>query len=114
MANKVIAELKKNPEVLHVLLTGNIHSQTTVGTPWNEKYKPMGLYVAKSQPNLVSIIFTHSGGDAWLCTPDCKKTNFKLRATAGINYTLKPAAKKTKHQYQIEVGVIAVSYPVSR
>lgn len=111
MAEHVLAALAKDPGVLHVLLTGNIHNQTALGTPWDDGYKPMGVYVVEGKALVASINLSHSGGNAWLCTPDCKVTELKAKDTTGKAQQLEATGKNSKHQYQIDVGVISTSYP---
>jgi hypothetical protein len=51
-----------------IVLTGNIHSRVSRGTPWIKDYEPM-TYLAATQidRNLVTLDVAHAGGTAWIC-----------------------------------------------
>jgi len=116
MAEMVMKELEEDPNVLHLLITGNVHSQIKKGVPWNQSLETMGSYIYKSDSTVVSVILTHTGGDAWMCTPNCSQTTLKVEQ--GVDqatlYELNPASDSQKHSYQLNVGVLTSSYPVGQ
>lgn len=112
MAEMVIAELSKDPDVFHMLITGNIHSQMKKGVPWNSSLETMGTYLSKLNTKITSVLLTHSGGEAWICTPDCKTTSLKESKTKTVMIgRLAVAHQNQKHDYQIKLGRITASLP---
>jgi hypothetical protein len=67
MAGRVLEARGKAPNDTFVLLTGNVHSRTREGTPWDPKFRPMGLHLREAGANLVALDLAHAGGSAWIC-----------------------------------------------
>jgi len=57
-------------EAVTLVLTGNLHSRTRVGSPWDPAFEPMGYHLATGLPQreIVSLDVCHGGGSAWICT----------------------------------------------
>jgi len=69
MAAELEAAVKAAPEDLFLVLTGNLHTRTARGTPWDPKQENMGYLVAPSHPGLLALDVAYSGGTIWMC-PD--------------------------------------------
>ncbi len=54
---------------LVVALTGNVHSRTTTGVPWDPAYRPAGTAVGARWPErTLPILLVNPPGTAWTCT----------------------------------------------
>lgn len=53
-----------------VVLTGNLHTRTVVGTPWDPSYELMGYLVERALPerSVVALDVASDGGTAWFCS----------------------------------------------
>lgn len=67
MAQEVISAAEASPEDLVLVLTGNLHSRTTRGVPWNPDLENMGFVVAQRHPGVVALDNSYSGGTIWMC-----------------------------------------------
>jgi hypothetical protein len=69
MATKLAEVVSASPEGIVIALTGNMHSRTAPGAPWNAAYKPMGYLLAEMLPDLdlMALDVAHTGGTAWVC-----------------------------------------------
>ncbi|MFK8014023.1 MAG: hypothetical protein AB8G17_01110 [Gammaproteobacteria bacterium] len=107
MAMRILEETTDN--TLTLVLTGNIHSQTHVGTPWDPTFETMGSVILARHSRTVGIRFRHGGGSAWVCAPECGE-----RRLAGDAAT--PAKVFTKssgpHDFDWWIGTIDVSMPL--
>lgn len=57
------------PAALIVALTGNVHSRSTEGVPWDAHYRPAGAMVDSRWPDrTLSILLVAPPGQAWICT----------------------------------------------
>ena len=73
MAARLVAAAKAAPNDLVIALTGNLHSRTTVGTPFDSTRENMGYLVARALPErkVLGLDVASTGGSAWICgTPD--------------------------------------------
>jgi hypothetical protein len=59
-----------------IALTGNIHSRSTLGTPFDPNYRP-AAYEALNAPvapmkrgDLLPVMLRYLNGEAWLCMPE--------------------------------------------
>ncbi len=69
MAAELEAAVKAAPGDLFLVLTGNLHTRTARGTPWDPKQENLGYLVAPSHPGLLALDVAYSGGTIWMC-PD--------------------------------------------
>lgn len=108
MANDFIAN--NGPQPLTIALTGNIHSRTTHGISWDSSRGNMGAYIKESNNHTVSIYMSHSGGDAWLCTPEC---GIKTLANpdAEEHGDFKISMSENGHDWSWWIGEISASLP---
>jgi hypothetical protein len=68
--------VKDSPNRVGIALTGNIHSRSTLGTPFDPNYRP-AAYEALNAPNapmksrdLLPVVMRYLGGEAWVCTTE--------------------------------------------
>ena len=57
-----------------VVLTGNAHAFAVPGAPWDPDFRSMVVQLEPHHP-VISLRNAQSGGQAWLCTPECKVTS---------------------------------------
>jgi hypothetical protein len=91
MAESLEADIKENAQDVHIVLTGNIHSRLTRGTPWDRNYAPMGVALASLAKGTSTSIVSldpryYAGGSAYICVGDDG-------STCGVN-PLTPKAGK--------------------
>ncbi len=72
MAATVRHQVESGPKRFHVILSGNIHSRTKKGLPWDKSFKPMGLLLEDSLDSVVSLDMAYNSGSAWICAVDSK------------------------------------------
>lgn len=86
MADRLQAAIEASSSDLFVVLTGNVHSRMSRGTPWDEGYEPMAYLASKSLParRWISLNLASAGGTAWICTSgeasDCKARPIRGRS----------------------------------
>jgi hypothetical protein len=70
MADRVKAEAEAAPGALLLVLTGNLHTRTKDGTPWDPKRPNMGAFLVGDLPGrrILALDVSYSGGEAWTCT----------------------------------------------
>jgi len=90
-----------NPSIM-VVLAGNIHSKASIGTPWNELFRPMAyeLFSQAGSPfeksDILAIKQRYLKGFAWICLnqTSCGKTPINAGETnysnANMNYFFLP------------------------
>ncbi len=73
MAERLAGAVLGAPEAMVVVLTGNMHSRIEFGNRFDANYEPMGYLLAKkiSDHDLMSLNVSYSGGQAWVCAPEC-------------------------------------------
>jgi hypothetical protein len=69
MASRLADAAAASPRDFVVSLTGNLHSSTRKGTPWDADYPPMGLVLKGKLPDrrVVALDVAYTGGAAWNC-----------------------------------------------
>jgi hypothetical protein len=67
MAGSVAAAVERHPGATIVVYTGNLHSRTVQGVPWDSELLPMGALLRQRFPHLRSVDFASAGGSAWVC-----------------------------------------------
>ncbi|QSQ10950.1 hypothetical protein [Myxococcus landrumensis] len=89
MAATVVHQVESSPKRFHMILSGNIHSRTKKGLPWDEQRKPMGYLVKEKLDDVVALDMAYDSGTAWICSVDSKGVQDKLdcgvRDTRGRN-----------------------------
>jgi hypothetical protein len=56
-----------------LVLAGNAHAFAVPGAPWDKDFRSMVVQLQPHHP-VISLRNAQSGGQAWLCTPECKIT----------------------------------------
>ncbi|WP_342381876.1 hypothetical protein NVS55_05495 [Myxococcus stipitatus] len=78
MAATVIHQVESSPKRFHMILSGNIHSRTKKGLPWDSERKPMGYLVNERLDDVVALDMAYDSGTAWICSVDSKGVQDKL------------------------------------
>ncbi|MEZ5332585.1 MAG: hypothetical protein R2991_11155 [Thermoanaerobaculia bacterium] len=70
MARTIAEAVDRDEKALTLTLSGNLHSRTGPGSPWDPGFEPMGYLLARERPDLdlVSLDVRYAGGEAWICT----------------------------------------------
>ena len=117
MAERLAALIKESPGRLVIVLTGNIHNRLTTGMRWNPNLEPMAYLLKRLVPEreLVSLIMTHSGGEAWVCmsgdASDCGARSMKGSPANGAGVLLAPDTAGGAYSGRFFVGKITASPP---
>lgn len=116
MASNLRAMSGKNSDSLILVLTGNIHSRKSRGTPWNSEAEPM-TFLVRDLP-LISLNIAYDEGAAWVCDGlgKCGPRPFKGNAHL-LNVTSKSPmiaidSRVEGHDGYFYVGKLAASAPV--
>lgn len=59
-----------NDEDYLLVLSGNAHAFGVPGAPWDPDFRSMTVRLKESHP-VVTLRNLQSGGEAWICTPEC-------------------------------------------
>ncbi|WP_246137070.1 MULTISPECIES: hypothetical protein [Myxococcus] len=78
MAATLIHQVESAPQRFYVVLSGNIHSRTKKGLPWNKQHRPMGLMLKEKLDSVVSLDMAYDTGTAWICSVDSKGVRDRL------------------------------------
>jgi predicted alpha/beta superfamily hydrolase len=92
MAAELEAAVKAAPDDLFLVLTGNLHTRTARGTPWDPKQENMGFLVAPSHPGLLALDVAYSGGTIWMC-PDPNPASCGVQPVHGKDGERAPGVK---------------------
>nr|WP_233165585.1 hypothetical protein [Archangium sp. Cb G35] len=65
-AATVLSRVRQTPGRFFLVLTGNIHARATIGVPWNNIYRPMGVLLS-GKVELLSLDMAYNSGSAWIC-----------------------------------------------
>jgi len=116
MAANIAESASANPEALHLILTGNLHSRLSKGSRRDAEYEPMGYLVKAALPSrsVTALNVSHWGGSAWICAPECGIASLggggdMTRGTVSIDEDSRPAG----HSGWYGVGAISASPPAS-
>ncbi len=116
MAEYLAAAVEKSEGAVLIVLTGNIHSRVTIGTPWDSNYEPMGFVLTQmiSPDAIISLDAAHTGGTAWLCIAGeegCGPVGLRGRGPEGSGVTWNDSPDATGHHGWYRVGSITASPP---
>jgi hypothetical protein len=71
LAQFIANRVKSHNEAVTLVLTGNIHASVAPRFPRIPSIEPMGHRLIAQGLKVVSLNVTYSGGDAWVCIPEC-------------------------------------------
>ncbi|CAM4150162.1 hypothetical protein [Corallococcus exiguus] len=67
LARTVLAQVKATPRRFHLVVSGNIHSRTAKGLPWDTQYTPMGYLLKDQLEDVTALDMAYDTGTAWIC-----------------------------------------------
>lgn len=67
MASMLAAFHEASADRVLIVLSGNVHTRTRKGTPWDPEFIPMGMSLREVVPTLVALDFRSAGGSMWAC-----------------------------------------------
>jgi hypothetical protein len=67
MAKRLKEIRRESPSATLLVLTGNVHARTAVGTPWDASFVPMGKHLADALAGLLAFNAAYAPGEAWVC-----------------------------------------------
>ena len=73
MAEQITNVVRKKPEAIFLILTGNLHALKTKGSPFSKTFVPMGYFLMEKGLSPLTIKFQTAKGSTWICnggTPD--------------------------------------------
>ncbi|RKH39389.1 hypothetical protein [Corallococcus sicarius] len=85
LAATVLSQVKAAPTRLHLVMSGNVHSRTAQGLPWDKGYRPMGWLLKEQLEDVIALDMAYDSGSAWICAADQKgrKLDCGVKATKG-------------------------------
>jgi hypothetical protein len=107
MAQNIIEKIER--DALMIILTGNIHSRITHGRPWDKLAKNMGALIKEKHSTTTSIFMSYSGGNGWVCMPECGVHEF-----GSYPYDANNVFKKNidnHHHWEWNIGKVTASRP---
>ncbi|MCP3135722.1 ChaN family lipoprotein [Pyxidicoccus xibeiensis] len=72
MAATVKHQVESAKGRFYMVLTGNIHSRTKQGLPWDKKFQPMGMLLKEELDDVVALDMAYDSGSAWICAVNNK------------------------------------------
>lgn len=123
MASRLADTATASPRDFVVSLTGNLHSRTRKGTPWDAEYTPMGLVLEGKLPHrrVVALDVAYTGGTAWNCRATEAESchPYELKGTAmdgsgGGRIVLDADLKAKGYDGYYAVGKLTASPPAVR
>ncbi|MCP3103100.1 hypothetical protein LZ198_29900 [Myxococcus sp. K15C18031901] len=78
MASTVALQVDNSSNRFHVVLSGNIHSRSRKGLPWDKNFRPMGLLLREKLGKVTSLDMAYDSGTAWICAVDSKGVKDRL------------------------------------
>jgi hypothetical protein len=116
MAARMKEAIGGSPKDLFLALTGNVHSRTVRGTPWNAEYEPFGYLLAQSGPQPTALDVSHTGGTAWNCPgdkpEDCRILPLRGRGQGQApEVALGVTVDASGHHGRYHVGALTASTP---
>lgn len=91
MANRISHQRDRADDDEYVLiLVGNAHAFVAPGAPWDAEFRSMVFNLLAAQYPVISLRNAQSGGEAWLCMPDCSIKALTEMGTQEIGIYLEP------------------------
>lgn len=117
MADTIGRKRDRAPDDEYLLvLAGNAHAFGVPGAPWDPDFRSMTVQLKESYP-VVSLRNLQSGGEAWICTPECgAKTIQGLGESRSRGIFLEPFAmdwsEEPVHDGVFFLGELSASKPL--
>ena len=70
LAATVLSHVKAAPTRFHLVVSGNVHSRTAQGLPWDKGYRPMGRLLKEQLQDVIALDMAYDSGSAWICAAD--------------------------------------------
>nr|WP_244237145.1 hypothetical protein [Corallococcus llansteffanensis] len=85
LAATVLSHVKAEPARFHLVVSGNIHSRTAQGLPWDKSYQPMGRLLKAQLKDVTALDMAYDSGSAWICAADevGRKLDCGVKTTKG-------------------------------
>jgi hypothetical protein len=121
MAERIEKAARAASRDLVLALTGNLHARLAVGTPWDERFEPMGYLLSKALPErrVTALDVATSGGSAWTCTgaeaSSCQARSLRGRAADDARgVVVRDQVNESGYHGTYAVGPITASPPAVR
>ncbi|WP_375756525.1 hypothetical protein [Corallococcus exercitus] len=72
LTRTVLERVKAKPQRFHLVVSGNIHSRTAKGLPWDKQYRPMGYLLKDQLDDVTALDMAYDSGTAWICAADAQ------------------------------------------
>ncbi|WP_375756524.1 hypothetical protein [Corallococcus exercitus] len=72
LTRTVLAQVKATPRRFHLVVSGNVHSRTAKGLPWDKQYRPMGYLLKDQLDDVTALDMAYDSGTAWICAADAQ------------------------------------------
>lgn len=86
VARNLVTLRAQAPSDLYIVLTGNVHARTAETVPWDSTFKPMGHWLAKEIPGMITLDADYQGGEVW----SCRKSQLGYRIKCGPRPVIQP------------------------
>jgi hypothetical protein len=118
MAVQLARAVASRPSEIAIVLTGNIHSRTTVGTPFDPSYRPMGLILGRlaGERRVIGLNVSYTEGSAWICSTSSpascgpRPTRGRPTADSGV-IVLRDSVDRDGYTGYFGVGTLSPSPP---
>ncbi|MFP2903338.1 hypothetical protein ACLEQD_44795, partial [Corallococcus sp. 4LFB] len=67
LTRTVLSQVKATPQRFHLVVSGNVHSRTAKGLPWDKQYRPMGYLLKDQLDDVMALDMAYDSGTAWIC-----------------------------------------------
>ena len=68
MARRIAEHARAHPRAITLILVGEVHAWTAIGTPWDPAFHPMGWLLAQDGLRVMSLGRATPAGRVWVCT----------------------------------------------
>lgn len=67
MGERLAESIAAHAGATYLVLSGNVHSRTKPGVPWDPAFVPMGAHLVQKVPSLRALNIATAGGTSWMC-----------------------------------------------
>jgi hypothetical protein len=111
MAAHLIDDHERHQRELLIVLSGNVHNRVVRGTSWDPAYAPMGWYVARQEPFVISLDFTCGAGTAWICHDTCGIKQLRAKSPFAGRRIAIDAERGNAYHGTYDIGIPSASLP---